>query len=290
MKIDIFTNDYMINYNDTNYNTISNHMTLSHFKKIVSSNEHLYILRGEPLLNPRITDFLKHLEGKNYILTTHGNNKKIITNYKGHIPYVSLKWDGFFNDRIKNQKGLTEDVFYLLDYMYKNTDTNLRIEYILNRKTLDWLDVDIQIFRKLLFDYEKMKQPYFVIYQNSPVFHQEKYTWTPFSSDHIQKLNNSGLLTKKTLQYMEAFVKKSKFKCFSPATNLVFNFDGTVRPCQSIKFNTVLASIEDQTLDEIIENTQKEREEFEMCPMRKVCWLAYSYKDNVDMNRGIFDV
>lgn len=290
MKIEIFTNDYMVNYTENNKLNSLTHMSLSHFKKIVSSDEHFYILRGEPLLNPRITDFLKHLEGKKYLLTTHGNNKQILTNYRGKIPYLSFKWDGFMNDRIKNQKGLSDNILFLLDYFHKNTDTNLRIEYILNRRTLDWLKVDIEVFRKLLSDYDRMKQPYFVIYQSSPVFHQEKYTWTPISNDHITRLNDAGLLTKKTLQYMEAFVNKSKFKCYAPQDNIVFNYDGTARPCQSFKFNTILGSIEDSSLSDIIEDSAKQREEFEMCPLRKVCWLAYSYKDNIDMNKGVFDV
>ena len=58
MKIDIWLNNLFINHDKPIPSDIKN-ISLKHFKRAVTSDEHLYILRGEPTLHPNFLEILK---------------------------------------------------------------------------------------------------------------------------------------------------------------------------------------------------------------------------------------
>lgn len=287
MKINIFINDYFVNYNKYKPKELQQ-MSLKHFKRAIQSDEHLYILRGEPTLHKNFFEILTALEGKQYILTTHGHEYKTLLRWKKSIPYLVLKWDGFLNDEFKNNPKLTYNIMKLL-HIFNERDTILRIEYIINNQNLKWYKADIAIIQKLYEEYV-MKKPYFVLYQKSKIFNEEKYHWIPFGMDHLVYFNKSGLLDKKTIQWMQSFISKETYFCSAIENELVVHADGTVRPCMSVQFPHILGSIEDNSLDDIITVSEKQRKDLKECPNRKNCWLTYHFRNNIDTMGRIFNV
>jgi MoaA/NifB/PqqE/SkfB family radical SAM enzyme len=289
MKIDIWLNNLFINHNKPIPKKIEN-ISLKHFKRAVKSEDHLYILRGEPTLHPNFLEILKTLQGKNFIVSTHGLNSSLILNKKENIPYITIKWDGIRNDVLKGDSTLTYNIFKLLDFFSNREDIISRIEYTITNKNIDWFSTDIATLRKLYSVYNNMKQPYFVINQQSEVLNQNEYTFVPFGADHLDMLNRTGLLTQKNLDYLKASIDKKDYICKSLQDEMVLNYDGTFRTCQSLRFHEELGNIEDNTIEEIIKSSEKYRESLERCPLRAKCWLAYHYKDNIAKSKQIYDI
>lgn len=288
MKIDIWTNNVFVNHNKPIPKNIEN-IALRHFKRAVKSDDNFYILRGEPVIHPNFFEMLKALEGKNFIVTTHGLNSSVLLNKKQFIPYISIKWDGIRNDVMKGNNTLTYNTFKLLDF-FSAKEVTLRIEYTISNKNIDWLLTDIAILRKLYSQYDNMKQPYFVINQQTEVLNQDEYTFVPVGADHLDALNRTGLLTQKNLDYLKASIDKRDYICKSVQDEMTLNYDGTFRLCQSLRFHEELGSIEDKTLEEIEEESREYRKKMERCPLRTKCWLAYHYKDNIAESKHIYNI
>lgn len=289
MKIDIWTNNLFVNHNKPIPKDVHN-ISLKHFKRATQSNEHLYILRGDPAVHPNFYEMIKSLQGKNFIISTHCLNASILIKNKQYIPYLAVKWDGLRNDILKGNNNLTYNMFKILDLYSGKEDTTLRIEYTVSNKNIDWLLTDIAILRKLYTIYDNMKQPYFVINQQAETLNQDEYTFVPLGADHLDTLNRTGLLTKKNLDFIKATIEKRDYICQSVQNEMVLNHDGTFRTCQSLRFHEELGSIEDKTLDEIIEESREYREKMERCPLRSKCWLAYHYKDNIAQSKHIYNI
>lgn len=288
MKVDIWVNNIFLSHDNTTPEKIE-HISLKHFKRVVSSDDHLYILRGEPSIHPNFLEMLKHLEGKNFILSTHGLKYGLILNKKQYIPYLSIKWDGLRNDILKGQPSLTYGMFKLLDFFKNNKDTQLRIEYLISNRNIDWFQSDVAALRNIYSKYDNMKQPYFIINQQSEILKKDS-TFVPFGADHLDMLNRTGLLTKKNLDYIKATLDKKDYLCTSVMNEATIHYDGTIRVCQSHKFDEILGSLDEDSFDDIMNKSMERRKDLEMCPLRANCWLAYHYKDNIADNKRVYKV
>ncbi|MEA3499847.1 MAG: hypothetical protein U9R41_02335, partial [Candidatus Marinimicrobia bacterium] len=209
MKINIWTNNLFVSHNKPIPK--EENISLKHFKKTVNSDEHLYILRGDPTIHPNFYEMIKALQNKNFIVSTHCLNSSVLIKNKQHIPYLVIKWDGLKNDILKGNNNLTYNMFKILDMYSRNENVTLRIEYTISNKNIDWLLTDIAILRKLFSVYDNMKQPYFVINQQTEVLNQDEYTFVPFGADHLDILNKTGLLTQKNLDYLKASIDKKDY-------------------------------------------------------------------------------
>ena len=278
MKINIYLNDYRQKYRGPVPPTTK---TISYdlIKKVVSPS-HTYVLRGEPTLREDLGNILDLFPKKNYILTTDGSNVQPLIDYQNTIPYVSFNWDGYHNDFIRGCRPLSFNIHKALEYL-KNKKTITRIEYKISSNNLGTLKNDAHQLRLMLDLYPRMKQPYFLIMQQAEIFNEKKFIWTALGKGQINNLNKMSLLTQDTLNYMNKWVDKKSYSCSAPQDELVINYDGTVRMCQSFRFNEIIGNVSDNTLDEIIEETKAKRKGCTSCSFKKECWLAYHYKHNI---------
>lgn len=282
MKINIWLNDYYNRYNLLPKDTYS-HIDVDLFSSIIDdTNENdLIILRGEPTIHPFLWQLLNKLQDRNFILTTECAQTNNLLNYKKSIPYLSFRWDGFLNDQIRGKRPLTINMKKLLAE-FSGHETQLRVEYTISPYNLEYLDVDMLILQKMMLEYSKMKQPFLVVYQQSQIYNQEGYVWTPLSRDKIKDLNSKGILTQKTMKMLDGWLKKTDYSCIAPQSELTIDNQGRVRICQSLRFGDIIGDLKNNSLQDIITNTEEIRSDTAECPLKNQCWLAYHYKDNIN--------
>lgn len=287
MKISIYLNNFLPMYNhpQISKNDVK-HLSLKDAKKATSSNEHLYILRGEPTIYPYLHELLDHLQGKNFILITEGTDPNVLIHYKKKIPYLSINWDGFQNDRMRSNSNLTNNVMKLLEY-FKHKDMTVRLSYTITKTNLPWINVDAEILQKFYELYPNIKKPYFIIYQQTEIYNQEVFTWVGLGLKTINMLNHKGLLSEKNLAYLNAWINKEDYDCYSPRGEMVLDWNGNFKLCQSMRFGEIIANINDGTIDEIIEGTEDERDNCLKCAFRPHCWLAFTYKSNIALKKSL---
>lgn len=282
MKVNIWLNDYYNKYNSVPLD-VYNHIEIDIFNNIIDSlsEDDLIILRGEPTIHPFLWQILNKLEGKNYILSTESAQSKSLVNYKKQIPYISFRYDGFSNDQIRGNRPLSLNMNEILRE-FSGRKTKFRIEYTISPFNLEFLETDILILNKMFNKYSEMKEPYFVIYQQSEIYNQHDYIWTPLSHNKIIELNKKSLLTKRTLTFLSSWLNKKNYNCISPQKEFVIDSFGKVRLCQSMRFHEVIGDLQKNNFKEIIEKTKEIRQGALECPMRNQCWLAYHCKDNAN--------
>ena len=282
MKINIWLNDYYNRYNLSPKNQY-NHIDVELFHKIIdeTNKEDLIILRGEPTIHPFLWQLLNKLEDRNYILSTESTNINPLINYKKNIPYISFRFDGYQNDQIKGQRSLSLNMNKIISE-FSGKQTILRIEYTISPYNMEYLDADMMLIRKIVNQHSKMKNPYFVIYQQSEIYNHQGYIWTPLSKEKINQLNKFGLLSQRSMKFFDAWLNKRDYSCLSPRNQLVIDYNGDVRLCQSMRFYDIIGSVKEENLQDIVNNTKSTRDKASECPMRQQCWLAYHYKDNVN--------
>ena len=281
-KISIYLNNYLPKYNRTQLskNEIM-HLPLKDAKKATLSDKYTYILRGESTIYPYLYELLDHLQGKNFILMTEGTDPGVLIRYKKKIPYISINWDGFLNDRMRFNSSLTNNVIKLLEH-FKNKDMTVRISYTFTKTNLPWINVDADILQKFYELYQNVKKPYFIIYQQTEVYNQEVFTWVGIGLKTISMLSHKGLLSPKNLAFLNAWIHKESYDCYSPRGEMVLSWDGNFKLCQSMRFGEVIANISDGSIEEIIEGTEDERANCVKCAFRENCWLSFHYKDNIN--------
>lgn len=280
MKIDLFINDYVPVYQrkNTQTNTLKN-ISLDLVKKIYRP-EHFYVLRGEPTEHPKFRELLDIFTEKNYILMTEASKLSALIGYQGEIPYISFSYDGFQNDQIRGNRNLTYNVMKALEF-FSQKNTQLRIEYIISQNNYEWFEVDLVILKKLMSLYPKMKQPYYVLFQEGDYFKKKDFTWIPLTEQAVLRANALGLLTQKNLDFLKAYLDRKEYSCIALKNEIIIMSDGTVRLCLSHKFNEIIGNINSSTLEDIINSTQPIRNECEGCEFRLSCWLAYHYKESI---------
>ena len=279
MKTNIYLNDYLIAYNKPKPDISRiNHISFDVLTKLAKLDSK-FIFRGESSVCPYLYETLDLFKDKDYILSTDGTNASTITNYKGKIPYLSIRYDGWMNDTIRRNHELSYNVKKILDH-FKNTDTVLRFEYVISPYNLSWLKVDLDIIRNYLDQYPTMKQPYFLLYQKADIFNENEFSWVPLTKESIELMNSKTIITQKTLDAMIAWYNKEEYKCISPQNELTVWYDGTLRICQSLRSKEVIGNLNTDDLS-IIESSLETRKSVEDCPYRGQCWLFYHYKDNI---------
>ena len=281
MKINIWLNNYYSKYGPVVLRP-NQHIEVGLFNQVIdlTNEDDLIILRGEPTVHPFLWQLLNKLQGRNFILSTESSNPSSLINYKKDIPYISFRYDGYLNDQIRGSRPLSINMAKILQ-KFSGEETTLRIEYTISPYNLDFLDADTLLMRKMLDQYSKMKEPYFVIYQQSEIYNQTGYIWTPLSKEKIVELNKRSLLTKKTLQLFNAWINKADYSCTALRDEIVIDPEGKVRLCQSMRFNEIIGDLNTSSLTDIVDNSKEKRSQASECPMRKQCWLAYHYKENV---------
>jgi MoaA/NifB/PqqE/SkfB family radical SAM enzyme len=284
MKIDIYLNDYFTAY----YRPCPDKSRLTNisFDVLTKLNtlDATFIFRGEPTLNSYLHDILDLYKDKSYILSTDGTNPDPLINYKGKIPYLSIRYDGYMNDTLRRNNKLSYNVMKLLE-AFKNKETILRIEYVISNHNLNWLKLDLDIIRNYLSIYPNMKQPYFVLYQKSDVFTEPNFIWTPLSKEVIDLINTKNLFTQSSLNSLMAWYNKTPYRCTAPQNNIIVWYDGTMRLCQSHRCKEIIGNLLTDDLS-IIEKTLDIRSATGDCPFRDQCWIAYHHKDNINVFQG----
>lgn len=288
LKIDIYLNNHFPRYNRSPMSSDEiEHASLKHVKRAIKSGEHQYILRGEPTLYPYLYEVLDALQGKDFILITSGYEPEKLIRYQGKIPYLVVNYDGFTNDKLRNHEGLTRNVLKLLDHFGQRKDMTTRIAYTISKMNLKWLKADSEILINFYALYPNLKKPYFIIYQQTEIYNQETWTWTGLGMESVSMLNHKGLLSEKNLAYLNSWLKKEQYECYSPRNEMVMAWDGTFRMCQSMRFGETIGNIEEDPLQEVIESTEDMRADCKLCPYRQNCWLAHHFKDNISFKRGL---
>jgi radical SAM protein with 4Fe4S-binding SPASM domain len=279
MKINLFLNNRLSGKSDVEN---LKQIPFKYVKKILEDHKdgYQYILRGEPALYPFLYETLDLLEGKDYILCTNGYNAEALVNYSGHIPYLSIAYNGFLNDFIQ-EAHLTNNILILLDKFAWDENTKTRLQYIISRFNMPWLVPDSEIMVKLYDIYPNMKKPYFILDQQTTSLENTEFTWTPIGRDSVNMLSHKGLLSEANLNYLLAWLHKDRAKCTSIANEMVITWDGIFRTCMSLRFEDNLGNLEDSTLDQVIESSKEIRIACKDCPFQTYCWLAYHFKDNV---------
>lgn len=257
-------------------------------KKIPTENN-FFVLRGEPTLYKELHDLLYHLHKKDYVLTTDGEKVEALFAYKGPIPYVSFNYDGFVNDTLRgNRNYLTRNIIRALDF-YTGKKTQTRLSYTINPWNREWFKVDVQILRHFLEKYPSMKKPYFLIFQQGVFFMQVEFSWQPIDVKMIDDLNKASLLTEKNIRMLAAYYDKAAYVCSAPQDEVVITPDGYVRLCMSYRMNDILGNLNEQSFDEIIEQSKETRFGALECPLRGKCYLAHHYKHNVNNLPSIYN-
>lgn len=280
MKIDLFINDYVPVYQKRVDQTKTlKHMSLDLIKKLYRP-EHTYILRGEPTEHPKFRELLDIFTEKNYILMTEVSKLPALIGYQGEIPYISFCYDGFQNDQIRGNRNLTYNIMKALEY-FSQKNTQLRIEYIISPSNYEWFDIDIVILKKLMALYPKMKQPYYVLFQDGDYFKNKEFTWIPITDQAILRANALGVLTQKNLDFLKAYLERKEYSCIALKDEIIIMSDGTVRTCLSHRLNEIIADANTTSLEDIIMSTQPIREACVGCEYKLSCWLAYHYKESI---------
>jgi len=280
MKIDIYCNDYFMRYNAAQLDKDSLKQLRSGYIRGIVNEEDMFILRGEPAFHYDFKYILDSFKKQNYILTTHGNNADAIISYDRKIPYISFNWDGFINDSIKGHKPLTSEITRTLQYL-NSTDTVVRIAYTISPFNIKWLATDAVVLRKMMDAYPKMKQPYFMLYQEGTYYSQDEFTWTSISYEDVNNLNKLGLLTEKNLSYLLSWINRKDYQCTAPINDVVIMSDATVRTCQSYRMSEVLGSLDVNNLPDIISQTKEKRSSLINCEYKERCWFACNLKDSL---------
>ena len=275
MKLSIYLNNYFVKYNKKQTPPTEN-LSIKILKDL-SETDHQFIFRGEPTYRNDLPKILKLFRRKDYILTTDATDVDKILEFDKSIPYLSVKWDGINNDMIRGEKPLSLNMNRLFERVnYQQA----RIEYTFSPYNKDSWEYDLAQLEYFMKKY-KLKQPYFSMYQQGQIYNEENFKWLNITKEFISKLNHKGLLTQKTLDYLNNWTKKQLYTCTSPQNELVIMYDGSVRLCQSHRMNEVIGSLKDNTLDEVIKTSEDIRKQAEGYPLRQQCWLSYHYKDNV---------
>jgi MoaA/NifB/PqqE/SkfB family radical SAM enzyme len=286
MQVNILLNNYIPKY--TQGVPQSNQLIQLDYavaKSIVQDPNNTYVLRGEPTLYPYLFELLDQLQGKNFILITHATDVEMIKRYKKIIPYISINYDGYTNDTIRNSTVLTANMMNLINAFQYNTNTILRLAYIINPYNIEWLLTDADIMMKLCSQYSNMKLPYFSIYQQSELHGEEKFTWMSLPEELIRQVNAKGILTQKNYDYLLAYTRHITTPCASIMNSTVVAWDSTVRLCQSHRFIEKIGDLRELPLATIMENTTTYRLECAQCPHMHYCWFAQHYKENFDGNQ-----
>jgi MoaA/NifB/PqqE/SkfB family radical SAM enzyme len=276
MKIDIYLNDYFVKYNSAQKTEVEN-LRIGFVEGIYNPDD-LFILRGEPTYREDLHKILRIFKNKNYILTTQGFNIQSLIDFDDTIPYLSFHWDGFLNDSIKQSPGLTYNMIRCIEAL-KHKNMKFRIAYTISPYNINSLDADIAILRSLLSSYSKMKQPYFMIYQEGQYYSQSDYTWTWFGKEHLEKINKSGLCTVKNFNYLSNWVNGNISPCTSIQSEATVMPDATLRACQSYQSNCFLGSLKEKNIPTIFKDSESIFKSLEKCSFRKKCWLAYHNKE-----------
>jgi len=280
MKINLFVNDMLTQYRSyVRTKTITN-MDIELIKKIYRP-EHQYVIRGEITLHPKCREILDIFVAGNYVLMTEGDNATALIGYQGKIPYISFSYDGFMNDQIRNNQDLTYNMMKMLDY-FSGKDTQLRTEYIISPHNYSWYNVDLLIMKQLMLQYPKMKQPYFVMFQDGDYFSQKEFTWVPYTQAALNRANAVGLLTQKNLDFLNAFLLRKEYACTALKNEIIIMNDGTVRTCLSHKITNIIGNVNTQSLEDVIVSTQPIRDACIECEYKLSCYLAYHYKDSIN--------
>ncbi len=156
-----------------------------------------------------------------------------------------------------------------------------RLCYTITKTNLRWIKADAEIMVNFYAEYPNLKKPYFVIYQQTEIYNQEVFTWVGIGKETVKMLNHKSLLSNKNLAFLNAWLDKVDYDCYSPQSEMVMAWDGTLRMCQSMRFGEEIGNIEDEPLDEIIESTIDMRNDCLKCAYRTQCWLSFHFKDNI---------
>ena len=273
MKLSIYLNNYFVNYNHKQDIPDKNLSIM--LLRDLSEMDHTFIFRGEPSYRTDLHKILKMFRRKDYILTTDCSIPENILTYDKTIPYISFKWDGLKNDLIRGERSLTFNMNILIDKLKYDTS---RIEYTFSPYNKDGWKYDIEVLK--YYVNKGMKKPYFSLYQQAQIFNESDFKWINVTKELISRLNHSGLLTQKNLNYLNNWSNRRPYSCISPQDELVIMFDGSVRLCQSHRINEVIGDLNNESLDVIIERSKEERRKAEECPLKLQCWLSYHAKDN----------
>lgn len=281
MKFDVYCNDYFMRYNKAQLDKDSLKQLRTGYIRGIANETDTFILRGEPTLHYEFKAVLDSFKKQNYILTTHGNNADAIISYDRKIPYVSFNWDGFMNDSIKGNKPLTSEIMRTLQYL-RGSETVVRMAYTISPFNVKWLATDAAVLRKMLDSFPKMKQPYFMLYQEGTYYCQDDFAWTSVSYDDVNNLNKLGLLTEKNLKYLLVWINRKEYQCTAPSESVTIMPDATVRTCQSYKMAEVLGSLQANNLPDILNNSADTRSASINCEYKERCWFACGMKDSLN--------
>lgn len=280
MKINVFLNNKFLKYK-TPLNITENldFKVFLDIAKFVREEKHLLILRGEPPLYPQFENALKELKDVDFILSTEGYDVERLIAYPRKIPYLSLLYDGFKNDEIK-QVPLSANIFRVINN-FANKDSIFRFNYTISPFNFDWLVIDAQIMRQFITKYKNMARPFFNIYQQGLLYGESTFSWTPLTKTLIDFLNQTMVLTENELKTMSMWLTKQLYQCISPQNNITIMSDGTMRLCMSHRINEVVADLNKMSLTDATRVSKNLRKNAEECPFRFSCWMSYHFKDNV---------
>jgi len=129
--------------------------------------------------------------------------------------------------------------------------------------------------------YPKMKQPYYVLFQEGDYFKNKEFNWIPITEQAVLRANALGILTQKNLDFLKAYLDRKEYSCVSLKDEIIIMPDGTVRTCLSHRLKEIIGDVNIQSLEDIITITQPIREACVGCEYKLSCWLAYHYKDSI---------
>jgi len=240
-------------------------MDFQQFQQIISQTRHLYRIHlqgnGEPLLHPRLTDFISYARERGIIVTTITNGT-LMTEEKAHSLILSgLNEIQFSLDALDKEDFEKIRIGANFENLKKNIERFIEIKDELKKKIHVSLAVVIQRKNEKAinryFEYGKKIGIEKISFQYLEPKHDKSYTpqfyeanKTSYSRDGLIKEFDRARKLAKDTNIICDFVPRRTKKCLWPWEGLYITWDGKVSPCCLI-FNYFVGNVFESRLVDI---------------------------------------
>lgn len=204
--------------------------------------------------------------GINYTILSNAVNIKLLESLllSYSIKNLTISCDGVYHNTIRGISGNLDNIMCIVD-KWKNKIPNIKLSYTLSKFNEDHIDDDMYFFRAIGFD-----KIYFCIAQNMDLLKAEGDITPDMNSIKYLLDNYSDMLYDKDIQLLTDICNGKHRRCDSTNDVHTIYTNGNVVRCQSFLSNVVLGNINNQSLKDILEASER----LSVCPYNDKCELV----------------
>ena len=225
---------------------------------------------GEPLLHPDIYEIIEFAVENdiNFLILSNGiDYDRIEKAVQIGAKRITLSVDGYNHDNLRGVKGNLQTIKKILRLLSHKAD--FRLAYTISEG--NDLENDTILLDELIA-LGANANVYFAIAQQVKSFNVKENKRVKILKIPLH-LERYKCMSSTTRKYLSRYPKPIKH-CYSPQFYISIYEDGKVRYCQSYDFNFVLGNVCEDSLPEILSESEWIRGQSDNCPFKNKCWLA----------------